>query len=54
MEHGTLPVKRTKVGFDPNEYKLLAKVEYDPQNPNTFGKLILKVVGSKVHSLNKT
>lgn len=53
VECGTLPIRRTKKEFDPNAYKLLAKVRYDPQSSNTLGKLINEVIGSKVYDLNK-
>ncbi|KAH0756363.1 hypothetical protein KY290_026633 [Solanum tuberosum] len=34
-----LPMKRTKEGFDPNSYRLLAKAGFDPNEPSKLGKL---------------
>ncbi|KAH0754065.1 hypothetical protein KY290_024335 [Solanum tuberosum] len=34
-----LPMKRTEEGFDPNAYRLLAKVGFDPNEPSKLGKL---------------
>lgn len=36
VEHGSLPTRRTKEGFNPNAYKLLAKAGYDPRDKTTL------------------
>ena len=33
VEHETLPTKRTKEGFDPNAYRLMAKAGYGYEKP---------------------
>ena len=40
VEHGTLPTKRTEEGFNPNAYRLMAKVSYNHEKPSGLGKLI--------------
>ena len=40
IEHGTLPTKWSKEGFDPNAYRLMAEAGYDHEKPNGLGKLI--------------
>ncbi|KAH0761501.1 hypothetical protein KY290_017574 [Solanum tuberosum] len=38
-QYEALPIKRTEEGFDPNAYRLLAKVGFDPNEPPKLGKL---------------
>ncbi|KAH0702294.1 hypothetical protein KY285_016572 [Solanum tuberosum] len=38
-QYEALPMKRTEEGFDPNAYRLLAKVGFDPNEPSKLGKL---------------
>ena len=40
IEEDPLPIRRTKEGFDPKLYKLLAKSSYDFQNPPQLGIFI--------------
>ena len=47
VEHGTLPTKRTKEGFDPNAYKLMAKAGYNHEKLNGLGKLIPTASGKE-------
>ena len=53
VEHGTLPTKRTKEGFDLNAYRLMAKAGYDHEKPSGLGKLIPKVSGKEEHKVSK-
>jgi hypothetical protein len=50
-EHGSLPNQRTKEGFDPNAYKLLAKAGYDFGSPSKEG--CPDVASQKVHELDE-
>ena len=54
VEEDSLPVRRTKKGFDPKAYKLLAKSSYDFQNPPQLGQLYLDYVEKKSHEINLT
>ena len=54
VEEDSLPVRRTKEGFDPKAYKLLEKSGYDFQNPPQLGQLYLDYVEEKSHGLNST
>ncbi|XP_075103045.1 uncharacterized protein LOC142177647 [Nicotiana tabacum] len=56
-----LPTKIIDEGFDPNAYKLLAKVGYDPNEPSKLGKLppkasnpTQKMTMDKRHPLNQS
>ena len=53
IEHGTLPTKRTKEGFDPNAYKLMVKAGYDHEKPSGLGKLIPEPSGKEEHKVSK-
>nr|POF01480.1 hypothetical protein CFP56_59821 [Quercus suber] len=53
VEHGTLPTKRTKEGFDPNACRLMAKASYDHEKPSGLGKLIPKASGKEEHKVLK-
>ncbi|XP_070022285.1 uncharacterized protein [Nicotiana sylvestris] len=39
LQNVALPTKRTDEGFDPNAYRLFAKVGYNPNEPSKLGKL---------------
>ncbi|KAK4385647.1 hypothetical protein Sango_2688700 [Sesamum angolense] len=43
-----------KKGFDPKAFKLLIKVEYDPKEKLSLGKLPPETIGKKLHGLNAT
>ena len=49
-----MPSQRTKEGFDPIAYKLLAKAGYSPQESTALGKLSSEAIGKNVHGLNST
>ena len=53
VEHGTLPTKQTKEGFDPNAYRLMAKAGYDHEKPSGLGMLIAKVSVKEEHMVLK-
>ena len=53
VEHGTLPTKRTKEGYDLNAYRLMAKAGYDHEKSNGLGKLILEAFGKREHQVLK-
>ena len=53
VEHGTLPTKQTKEGFDPNAYRLMAKACYDHQKPSGLGMLIPKASVKEEHMVSK-
>ena len=53
VEHGTLPTKRTKEGFDPNAYRLMAKAGYDHEKPSSLGKLIPEASRKEEHKVPK-
>ncbi|XP_060190648.1 uncharacterized protein LOC132619910 [Lycium barbarum] len=44
QQNEALPTKRTDEGLDPNAYKLLAKVGYNPREPSKLGKLPMEPV----------
>ena len=48
-----MPTKRTKEGFDPNAYKLMAKASYNHEKPGGLGKLISKASGKEEHKVPK-
>ncbi|CAL8088707.1 unnamed protein product [Prunus armeniaca] len=52
--HESLPVKRTKKGFDPNAYKLMSKAGYDFDLSPSLGELNLDITGERTHGLNET
>ncbi|XP_027169522.1 uncharacterized protein LOC113769256 [Coffea eugenioides] len=54
VEHYSLSTNRTQKGFDPNAYRLLAKVGYNPNEKHALGKLPLEVTGEKTHGLIPT
>uniref|UniRef100_A0A2N9E6Y6 Uncharacterized protein n=1 Tax=Fagus sylvatica TaxID=28930 RepID=A0A2N9E6Y6_FAGSY len=54
IKEGSLPDKRTKEGFDPKAYKLLAKSGYDFNNPSQLGQLYSDCVEEKSQGLNQT
>nr|POF15770.1 hypothetical protein CFP56_17977 [Quercus suber] len=47
IEHKILPTKRTKEGFDPNVYRLMAKAGYNHEKPSGLGKLIPEASGKE-------
>ena len=49
-----MPTKRTEEGFDPNTYRLMAKVGYNHNEPNGLGSLILEASREKDRDLTKT
>ena len=53
IEHGTLPTKRTKEGFEFNAYRLMAEASYDHEKPNGLGKLIPEASGKREHQVLK-
>ena len=53
IEHGTLPIKRTKEGFDPNAYRLMAKASYDHEKSSSLGKLIREASRKEEHKVSK-
>lgn len=53
-EHGILPSERTKEGFDPKAYRLLAKAGFDFSKQGDLGELISEATGEKMHGLSKT
>ena len=53
VEHGTLPTKRTKEGFNPNAYRLMDKVGYDHEKPSGLGKLIPEASRKEEHKVSK-
>nr|POE95583.1 hypothetical protein CFP56_22723 [Quercus suber] len=53
VKHGTLPTKRTKKGFDPNAYRLTAKVGYNHEKPSGLGKLIPEAFGKEELKVSK-
>ena len=53
VEHGTLPTKQTKEGFDPNAYRLMAKAGYDHKKSSSLGKLIPEAFGKEEHKVLK-
>ena len=53
IEHGTLPTKRTKEGFDPNAHRLMAKAGSDHKKPSGLGKLIPETSGKEEHKVSK-
>ncbi|XP_027102394.1 uncharacterized protein [Coffea arabica] len=54
VEHYSLPTNRTQEGFDPNAYRLVAKVGYNPNEKNALDKLPPEVTGEKTHGLTPT
>ncbi|CAL9018760.1 unnamed protein product [Prunus brigantina] len=52
--HESLPVKRTKEGFDPNAYKLMSKAGYDFGLSPSMGELNPDVTGERKHGLSET
>jgi ribonuclease HI/uncharacterized protein YehS (DUF1456 family) len=54
IKEGSLPDKRTKEGFDPKAYKLLAKSGYDFNNPSQLRQLYSDCVEEKSQGLNQT
>jgi hypothetical protein len=54
IKEGSLPDKRTKEGFDPKAYRLLAKSGYDFNNPSQLGQLYSDCVEEKSQGLNQT
>jgi hypothetical protein len=54
IKEGSLPDKRTKEGFDPKAYRLLAKSGYDFNNPSQLGQLYSDCVERKSQGLNQT
>ena len=53
IKEGSLPDKRTKEGFDPRAYRLLAKSRYDFNNPSQLGQLYSDCVEEKSQGLNQ-
>jgi hypothetical protein len=53
IKEGSLPNKRTKEGFDPKAYRLLAKSGYDFNNPSQLGQLYSDCVEEKSQWLNQ-
>ena len=51
-EHGSLPNQRTKEGFDPNAYKLLARAGYDFGSSSEEGSS--DITSQKVHELDES
>nr|XP_027086548.1 uncharacterized protein LOC113708287 [Coffea arabica] len=51
VEHYSLPTNWTQEGFDPNAYRLLAKVGYNPNEKHALEKLPPEVTGEKTHGL---
>ena len=54
IKEGSLPDKRTKEGFDPKVYRLLAKSGYDFNNPSQLGQLYSDCVEEKSQGLNQS
>ena len=54
IKEGSLPNKRTKEGFNPKAYRLLAKSGYDFNNPSQLGQLYSDCVEEKSQGLNQT
>ncbi|CAL9024695.1 unnamed protein product [Prunus brigantina] len=52
--HESLPVKRTKEGFDPNAYKLMSKAGYNFGLSPSLGELNLDITRERTHGLNET
>ncbi|CAL9000663.1 unnamed protein product, partial [Prunus brigantina] len=52
--HESLPVTRTKEGFDPNAYKLMSKAGYDFGLSSSMGELNPDVTGERTHGLSET
>ncbi|CAL9004722.1 unnamed protein product [Prunus brigantina] len=52
--HKSLPVTRTKEGFDPNAYKLMSKAGYDFGLSSSMGELNPDVTGKRTHGLSET
>ncbi|CAL8162574.1 unnamed protein product [Prunus armeniaca] len=52
--HESLPVKRTKEGFDPNTYQLMLKADYNFDLSFSLGKLNPYFTGERTHDLNET
>ncbi|CAL9011784.1 unnamed protein product [Prunus brigantina] len=50
----SLPVKRTKEGFDPNAYKLMLKAGYDFGLFPSLGEPNPYITGERTHCLTKT
>ncbi|CAL2246945.1 unnamed protein product [Prunus armeniaca] len=50
----SLPVKRTKEGFDPNAYKLMSKVGYDFSLSPSLGEPNLDITEERTNCLTKT
>ena len=48
-----MPTKRTKEGFDPNAYRLMAKAGSDHKKPSGLGKLIPETSGKEEHKVSK-
>ena len=48
VEEDPLPIRRTKEGFDPKLYKLLAKSSYDFQNPPQLG-IFIQIMWKRSH-----
>ncbi|KAK4342704.1 hypothetical protein RND71_038520 [Anisodus tanguticus] len=46
-QNEALPMKHTEEGFDPNDYKLLTKARYNPNEPSKLGKLPLEPIVRK-------
>ena len=53
VEEDSLPIRRTKEGFDPKAYKVLAKSGYDFQNPPQLGQLYSDYVEEKSRGLTQ-
>ena len=52
-EHGTLPTKQTKEGFDPNAYRLMAKASYDHEKLSGLGMFIPKASIKEEYMVSK-
>ncbi|CAL2271127.1 unnamed protein product [Prunus armeniaca] len=52
--HESLPVTRTKEGFDPNAYKLMSKAGYDFGLSSSIEELNPDVTGERKHGLSET
>ncbi|CAL8168229.1 unnamed protein product [Prunus armeniaca] len=52
--HESLPVKRTKEGFDPNTYKLMSKAGYNFGLSPLLGELNPYITRERTHDLNET
>jgi len=52
--HESLPIKRTKEGFDPNAYKLMSKAGYDFSQSSLLGELNPDITGERTCGPNET